>query len=869
MSTASTLITLPRNFSDKLNTDPGWAGIAHSFISNTTSYLEESPCFFPEYTKHGVAHINKVLEISDKLIPEETMNKLKSRDIAVLIMAILCHDLGMFLKEDGLWSLIHKEEKKDEDCKCEFSHRFGKYWKNEWEKYQITFKHYSEHEKIALFGVSLSIESLSKSKEGITESDKKIYGEFLRIHHSILAYQIATCSFPGTAGYDLFTNDKFNKKPDKTVLREIIGIIANSHGAPMRSFDENIKKKFGSQSIRVGKPLDIPIYYLMSILRIADYLDAGHDRAPYQREMQNALTSSKSQLEYHWNQCINYESYAWHFEHEYLEITAHPKSTTVFIRVEEFLRSTQNELDTSWAILGEQYGVGTDSLLLSIRRIYSNVTNEEGRKSFEESFLTKPAALSADPNILHLLVGPLYGNRPSFGIREMLQNAIDACNERSVYESSRSKEKYKPHISVSIDTKSNTIEITDNGIGMTADTVLQYYLTAGASFRSSSQWYEQFTENDTPKYARNGRFGIGVLAVFLLGNTVEVTTRHASEEKGLHFFLTHDNSNIDVQVIEEAPIGTNITVSSNKETTAKLLQSNWKDWYFLNSPEITYKVNNKKHGYENHRIESWFSVNSTTFTQFRWKYCYSGVRYEKILINGFPVTSESEHVYSGPDSIFKLPSVYIEDKNGDIEMNLARERIQSIPEADKLTREIYKYITARILFHKFTDREKHFFELTLPQIDSFDFAFSRHGYTITNVLNYSSEKKITYFSLLWNNSEQRYYISDIYNIAKNSIRELLIPFQSFASISNLVNHFLDGFSEEEICVFTLGSSTFVKNHFPSPHTTTLINYKNYNILKDVYSEYLGANFFIPYDYEERKKVCAEAFEKLAQYIPEN
>ena len=76
------------------------------------------------------------------------------------------------------------------------------------------------------------------------------------------------------------------------------------------------------------------------------------------------------------------------------------------------------------------------------------------------------------------------------------------------------------------------ISVLDNGTGMTADIIINYFLISGASFRNSEIWEKNYIRNGESVIARSGKFGIGVLSAFLLGNYVEVTTRHLSEDLG-------------------------------------------------------------------------------------------------------------------------------------------------------------------------------------------------------------------------------------------------------------------------------------------------------------------------------------------------
>jgi len=63
------------------------------------------------------------------------------------------------------------------------------------------------------------------------------------------------------------------------------------------------------------------------------------------------------------------------------------------------------------------------------------------------------------------------------------------------------------------------------GIGMTVDTVINYFLKAGASLRRSELWRETYEDAEgKSRVLRSGRFGVGVLAAYLLGDEISVAT---------------------------------------------------------------------------------------------------------------------------------------------------------------------------------------------------------------------------------------------------------------------------------------------------------------------------------------------------------
>jgi hypothetical protein len=60
----------------------------------------------------------------------------------------------------------------------------------------------------------------------------------------------------------------------------------------------------------------------------------------------------------------------------------------------------------------------------------------------------------------------------------------------------------------------------------------KYFLRAGASFRQSADWAMEFLdEKGKPRVLRAGRFGVGAFAIFLLGPSFRLSTRHAGADR--------------------------------------------------------------------------------------------------------------------------------------------------------------------------------------------------------------------------------------------------------------------------------------------------------------------------------------------------
>ena len=84
---------LPDRFIAKLEENPSWHANVVKVIENVQDYFYETPYYFPEYTNHGILHIQKVLELCDRLITDESLKEMTAREVAVLVMAVLALSL--------------------------------------------------------------------------------------------------------------------------------------------------------------------------------------------------------------------------------------------------------------------------------------------------------------------------------------------------------------------------------------------------------------------------------------------------------------------------------------------------------------------------------------------------------------------------------------------------------------------------------------------------------------------------------------------------------------------------------------------------------------------------------------------------------
>lgn len=593
------MIQLPSVFKNIISSDAKLEmALRHSFDA-FEPWLEQSGMpFFPGFTDHSPRHISDVLNTAASLISDASRDLLSASDVAALCLATLLHDCGMHLTQDGFRALIGREDPPL------VSGLGDRPWSQLWKDFQAEASRFGQEKLIAIFGDAEPINMAALNLENLSERDCLLIGEFIRRHHPRLAHEISIRGVPRRQGPQLHLIGF-----DDEIL-DIAGLIARSHGCAIRDTFEYIQRKYGL----LGESRRIKIPFLMAVLRIADYVQVQSERAIESLLSVKELRSPISRQEWRNHFAVKDVS-SRHEDPEAVYVHALPTEVRTYIKLAALFKDIQRELDQSWAVIGEVYGrLGPlSSLGIIWRRIRSNI---DDRAAFGSSVPYIPIKASFDASgsdLLKLLVGPLYDYRYEIAIREMVQNAVDACKEHRDLHPVVNNGGDIPDVVVTIqeaDDGSGWVTVKDMGVGMTLDTVTRYFLVAGASFRNSDVWKRQHMDDaGMSRVLRGGRFGVGALAAFLLGDQIKVRTRHMDrhESEGLEFDARMDDPIIELKKCV-ADVGTSITVFvSDPKVFAALrpilpydeteidddggvVLENWHavDWYAHDRPVVQY-----------------------------------------------------------------------------------------------------------------------------------------------------------------------------------------------------------------------------------------------------------------------------------------
>ena len=118
----------------------------------------------------------------------------------------------------------------------------------------------------------------------------------------------------------------------------------------------------------------------------------------------------------------------------------------------------------------------------------------------------------------------LYGkdNQLEIVLRELIQNARDAIVARRKLEPG-----FDGRIAVRIEQVDGKIwvSVTDNGVGMSMQTIKDYFLNFGSSFWASDLAKKEYPGLNSSGFTSVGRFGIGFYAIFMIASEVIIETR--------------------------------------------------------------------------------------------------------------------------------------------------------------------------------------------------------------------------------------------------------------------------------------------------------------------------------------------------------
>jgi molecular chaperone HtpG len=177
--------------------------------------------------------------------------------------------------------------------------------------------------------------------------------------------------------------------------------------------------------------------------------------------------------------------------------------------------------------------------------------------------------------LLHLMIHSLYSNKEIF-LRELISNASDAADKlrfASLTDASLMESDVELSIRLDFDKEARTVTVTDNGIGMTRDEVVDHLGTIAKS--GTSQFLETLTGDQQKDSLLIGQFGVGFYSSFIVADKVTVESRKAGtpNSEGVRW-TSSGEADFEVATISRKQRGTSVTLHLKKDEAE--FADNWR-----------------------------------------------------------------------------------------------------------------------------------------------------------------------------------------------------------------------------------------------------------------------------------------------------
>ena len=175
--------------------------------------------------------------------------------------------------------------------------------------------------------------------------------------------------------------------------------------------------------------------------------------------------------------------------------------------------------------------------------------------------------------ILGIVINSLYSQKEIF-LRELISNASDAINKRKfdIITSGNAADTFEGKINIAVDKKNKTITISDNGIGLSSDEMVETLGTIASS--GTKAFLESAKTSENTKEVNDqliGQFGVGFYSAFMVADQVEVLSKKHGQ-KSASQWASDGQSGYSITDAERDETGTTIILHLRKEAKEYLEQ---------------------------------------------------------------------------------------------------------------------------------------------------------------------------------------------------------------------------------------------------------------------------------------------------------
>ncbi len=173
--------------------------------------------------------------------------------------------------------------------------------------------------------------------------------------------------------------------------------------------------------------------------------------------------------------------------------------------------------------------------------------------------------------LLDLMIHSLYSNKEIF-LRELISNASDALDKLQYLTLTDDKLKtldFTPKIEISFDSEKNILVVSDSGIGMNEQDLIENLGTIAKS--GTKNFLSKLSGDKKKDSALIGQFGVGFYSAFMVANKIIVTTKKAGEAQA-YAWISNGNGEFEIEKCEKESHGSEIKLylkEDEKEWTSR------------------------------------------------------------------------------------------------------------------------------------------------------------------------------------------------------------------------------------------------------------------------------------------------------------
>ena len=160
--------------------------------------------------------------------------------------------------------------------------------------------------------------------------------------------------------------------------------------------------------------------------------------------------------------------------------------------------------------------------------------------------------------LLDIVVNSLYSEKQIF-LRELISNASDACDKlkyMALTNPDIAKQSGQMKIVITPNSEANTLNISDNGIGMNKEDLVKHL---GTIAKSGTADFVRNVKDNGSVVDLIGQFGVGFYSAFMVADKVEVLTKRAGEEQA-YAWTSNGVDGFEITESNKEVNGTSITL---------------------------------------------------------------------------------------------------------------------------------------------------------------------------------------------------------------------------------------------------------------------------------------------------------------------